>query len=89
MNCDIGVPEKHWEFLDDEKAILRNVDKAFQWLVRDVDGSLWLYCNKPKKDTHSYLIGDGNYAEPLSLYTHIFKDVKWEDGAPCEFRKYV
>jgi hypothetical protein len=52
------------------------------WVARDISGSLYLFENKPHKNT--------DYAEWLSssesyfLDSSLFPEVKWEDDEPTE-----
>lgn len=67
---------------DDEKAILRNIDKKFRLIVRDKNGMLYL-CS-PSRD----LIKRETFWESygfrfnFSCYEHLFKFIKWEDEEP-------
>lgn len=71
-----------WKFTEDEKVILRNIDKQYKWLGRDAEGTLWFYDTKP---AHS--IGYGN-AKYIDLFNHLFRCIKIQDE-PCEFRKFI
>lgn len=74
--------EKKWVFTEDEKVILRNIDKQYKWLGRDVEGTLWFYDTKPVCP-----IGYGK-AKYIDLFNHLFRCIKIQDE-PCEFRKYI
>ena len=71
-----------WKFTEDEKVILRNVDKQYKWLGRDTEGTLWFYDTKP-----TYTIGYGN-AKYTDLFNHLFRCIKIQEE-PCEFRKFI
>lgn len=66
---------------EDEKVILKNINKNYKWIARDVDGRLFIYIDKPiKGDTYwgyTYI-----YASPLDVYSHLFTCIKWEDEEP-------
>lgn len=65
---------------EDEKIILKNINKDYKWIARDVDGQLFVYSDKPIKLTNCW----GRYAHesPLYVYSHLFTGVKWEDEEP-------
>ena len=71
-----------WQFTEDEKVILRNIDKQYKWIGRDTEGTLWFYDTKP-----TYTIGYGN-AKYIDLFNHLFRCIKIQDE-PCEFRKFI
>ena len=68
---------------DDEKVILRNIDKEFKYIARDEDGDLNVYIEKPEKSIAkiiaSYWRGTCKF---FSYYNHLFQFIKWEDKEP-------
>lgn len=70
-----GIPK----LSDDEKAILRNVDKRYKWLARDRDGSLGIYENKPNKSSNIFW-SEGHCKD--FCFNCIFQFIKWEDEEP-------
>ena len=66
-------------FTEDEKIIARNIDREYQWMARDSDGGLCVYERKPKKEESYWHAGGYDY---LSLFSHLFSAVKWEDEEP-------
>lgn len=64
---------------DDERAILRNIDKDCKWIARDNDGFLSIYRNKPAKTCDlCWGSGRGTYF----CFKHLFQFIKWEDEEP-------
>lgn len=65
---------------EDEKVILRNIDKTFRWVARDEDGALFVYNGKPLKSDD----GEWNAVEYMSLCTFrgLFKFVTCYDDEP-------
>lgn len=63
-----------------ERTILTNVDKAYQWIARDKNGSLFIYDEEPNKE-YSYWKCDGDNFE-LAVFEHLFEFIKWEDEEP-------
>lgn len=63
---------------EDEKVILKNIDKFYKWVARDRDGSLYVYEEKPiRKVTYSVWSADGFFT--INTFKHLFKLIKWED----------
>ena len=73
------------EFTEDEKVIARNIDKKFEWMVRDSKGALFVYQDIPFKKDMWGIWGNGScgYACINSLFVQgLFKSIKWEDYEP-------
>ena len=81
---DYTCKELLWErkekpkLTEDEKAILRNVPKHYEWIARDIDGRLYIYASKPKKGLTIWL----DTGLPMITFDHIFEFIKWEDEEP-------
>lgn len=81
---DYTLKELLWErketphLTEDEKVILRNIEKKYKWIARDEDGSLCAYESKPKKTNFFW------FAEFYGhlCYSHLFQFIKWEDEEP-------
>jgi hypothetical protein len=72
-------------FTEDEKTILKNVEKKFQWIARD-PVELYVYEEKPVKNVlkeqwEHYELHFSSTAE-LNAFKHLFKSIKWEDNKP-------
>lgn len=65
---------------EDERVILRNLPGNYVWIARDESGVLYIYHDKPKKNSFAWAVGFGSRC--LSLFDHLFKMVKWEDEEP-------
>ena len=65
---------------DDEKVILRNVDKEIKYIARDEDGDLYVYMEKPAKSQAGYWHESDN--RNFDAYNHLFQFIKWEDKEP-------
>ena len=81
---DYTLTELLWErkekpkLTEDEKVILRNVPKKFKWIARDIDGPLYIYASKPKKDQTIWY-----GCEQLTIpFYHLFQFIQWEDEEP-------
>lgn len=90
-NVDLTLP-KECQFSEDEKTILRNLDKKWKWLVRDKNGSLYIYTHKPQKfitETYScYSCIEGS-GLPFNTFEHLFQSIQWTDDEPVEIAKVI
>ena len=89
----IKLPKKK-EFTDDELCILRNIDKEYKWIAKDIDGDLWIYTNKPKKEYDRYWKDCSSSKslsfEPLDIFKNsLFTEIEWEDEEPICIDDYV
>lgn len=74
-------------FTEDEKIIARNIDKKFEWMARDKNGTLFFYSFRPVKKEEIKKWGNNSreYAEYVSTILfnrELFKSIKWEDDEP-------
>lgn len=68
---------------EDEKAILKSIDKQYGWIARQRDGNLFLYEDKPIKiENFGNWINKKN-TRLFSPFNHLFQFIKWEDDEPC------
>lgn len=51
------------------------------YVARDKNGGLYLYTERPKKDTAFWYIGSDYFSK---LDSNLFPEVKWEDEEPTE-----
>lgn len=86
---DYTLKELLWErkekpkLTDDEKAILRNVDKKYKYIARDKNNLLGLYKQKPiKKYEYFWACKNENTVAAFEMYNHLFTFIKWEDEEP-------
>lgn len=85
---DVILPKPpKWTFTEDEKVILRNITKEFNWIARDNSGDLYIYDIKPTKRECAW--GFTYKCDSLRVFNHLFQTIKWQDNEPCEFRKYI
>lgn len=65
---------------DDEIVILKNIDKKYNWIVRNDYGYLWAHISKPVKYYRGWLDEKlGALPVGLCAYNHLFTFIKWED----------
>lgn len=86
-NVDLTIP-KEYQFSEDEKTILRNLDKKWKWLERDKSGLLCVYTHKPIKQSVGYICSEGSWSS-LSLFKHLFQSIQWTDDEPIKIAKVI
>lgn len=85
---DYTLKELLWErkekpkLTDDEKAILRNINKKYRWIARDEDTMLFVFTEKPFKLDYYWKCGNEDYECCIYLFDHLFQSIKWEDEEP-------
>lgn len=72
-------PKEKPKLTDDEKVILRNIDKKNKWIARDKSGELWIYEEKPERYISYW---DSNGELRFTLFNNLFQFIKWEDKEP-------
>lgn len=73
---------------DDEYIILKNLNKQWKWIARDMDLFLCLYTFKPTKKTNSWIEENKAY-KSINLFNHLFQFIKWSDDEPYEIEKLL
>ena len=81
----IKMTDNLYEF---RKLVLKDLIKeGYKYIARDKNGELFAYANKPIKQEKAWVY-DGAYEtyayQKISIVSHIFTDIKWEDGKPFE-----
>lgn len=73
--------EEKIRLTDDEKVILKNLDKKYKYIVRNSNGEIRIFETKPVK--LSFTWSNVNYMEyDYLVFPHLFKFVTWEDNEP-------
>ena len=91
---------KKKQFTDDELCILRNIDKKYKWIARDIKNEddeefecgLLIYENKPYKHHlrgEWYKQYDYENIGSLNAYSHLFQSIKYEDEEPVFIDDHV
>lgn len=68
----------------DEYVVLKNIDKKYQWIVRDKNNDIFVYKHKPKKSDICCWYSD-NWVSFIE-FNHLFQFVKWEDEEPYNIK---
>ena len=89
---DYTCKELLWERKDpkiteDEKIILRNIPKQYEWIARDAGDSLFVYTKRPIKQK-SVWSTDG-WMSPMVLFHNLFQFIKWEDEEPYSIEELL
>lgn len=88
-DIDLTIPLKY-QFSEDEKTILRNIDKKYKWIARDKNSNLYAYEAKPNKNTFMEKWRSEGFAPNLDIFfNHLFQFIKWEDDEPVEISKII
>ena len=70
-----------------EYYILKNLNTKWKWIARDEDGRLFLYKNKPDRETSRWIDDYKMFA--LNIYNHLLPCVQWEDDEPWKITKLL
>lgn len=73
---------------EDERFILRNLDKKWKWIARDEGGLLFIYDNKPEKHK-PYWLPDGQQDVFSKFFPNIFKFIQWTDSEPYNIEELL
>ena len=70
---------------EDERVILRNLDKKWKWIARDESGDVYVYNDEPRRGRDSWC-GDFGC---LITFNHIFQFIKWTDKEPYNIEELL
>lgn len=73
---------------EDERVILRNLDKNWKWIARDEDNELYIFETKPCKESYFWSSEDGNW-QINCYFTNLFQFIKWEDDEPYNIEELL
>ena len=71
---------------EDEKVILRNLPKKYEWIARDKCGTICTFIDKPHKNGVGW---SGNFFGVLVLFEHLFQFIQWEDEEPYSIEELL
>lgn len=75
---------------EDERVILRNLDKKWKWIARDMeDNNLHIYTLEPTKVIDCWNVAGLDNYENFYIYNHLFQFIKWNDKEPCNIEKLL
>lgn len=69
---------------EDEKTMLRILDIKYRYIVRDENGKLYLYGEKPIKHEKSrvWYLSNDDFTVSKFPFSEYFKSITWEDEEP-------
>ena len=88
MNQDYEIVKQKPTLTEDEKIILRNLQRECEWIARDENDCVYVYFVKPIKSPHDFwnFMGGGfNF----SAFNHLFQFIKWEDEEPYNIKELL
>ena len=86
---ELTIPKEH-QFSEDEKTILKSIDKKWKLIARDEDGELFLFTDKPKKDNNGWqLVNFKTSYTSLNIFEFLFQSIQWTDDEPVEIAKVI
>lgn len=71
---------------EDEKVILRNIDKKYKWIARDKRDNLSVFVGEPIKLLAVLSWGEEDCEEKDFPFDDLFQFIKWEDNRPYNIR---
>lgn len=78
---------KEIKLTDDEKAILRNLPKEYEWIVRDSSKTISVHAEEPTKGIGFW--HSRSKIAILELFEHLFLFIKWEDEKPYNIKELL
>lgn len=92
--CSKGI--KAWleaevtpKLTDDEKVILRNIDKKYKWIARDYDGDLRVYSERPIKNLGIWEHEWGKSEATHIPFNNLFQFIQYDNKEPYEISKLL
>lgn len=74
---------------DDEKVVLKNINKDYKWVARDNNENLYVYVEKPIRVVYEGEWTDRHRFITIDAFKHLFKFIKWEDEEAWEIDKLL
>jgi hypothetical protein len=74
---------------EDERVILRNLNKRYKWIARDIDEDLQIFAKKPQKGLSDWWVEDSITFESLFMFTHLFQFITFEDKEPYNIEELL
>lgn len=74
---------------EDERVILRNLDKKWKWIARDEDTRLTIFSRKPQKEYYKWDVTDVMDFENFYIFNHLFQFIKWTDKEPYNIEELL
>lgn len=79
---------KEIKLSEDERIILKNIDKKYKWIAREKSGQLWLFEDRPTI-SDDYWFDNGVCVESFYYFDNLFQFVKWENQIPYNIEELL
>ena len=95
QNCKISakneeIISKSQLLSEDERVILRNLDKKWKWIARDEDrNDLHVYSLEPVKTVYEWNVEGVMNFENFYIFNHLFQFIKWTDKEPYNIEELL
>lgn len=69
---------------EDEKTMLRIINRKYKYIVRDENGKLYLYGEKPIRHEKCpvWILSNDDFTVSKFPFSEYFKSITWEDEEP-------
>ena len=85
---NVSSMSKNSLLTEDERVILRNLDKKWEWIARDEDGMLCVY-NKIKPHKFVDMWKNDVKSCDCEIFAHLFQFIKWGDDEPYNIEELL
>ena len=83
-------PKEKSLLTEDERVILRNLDKKWKWIARDEDrNDLHVYSLEPVKTVYEWNVEGVMNFENFYIFNHLFQFIKWTDKEPYNIEELL
>lgn len=85
---------ENFELSEDEKAILRNIPKGYQYIVRNKNGTIIIWNSEPIKTGEYWCASEIEQDDSIdfidfSVFDFLFQFITWEDEEPIKIDDLV
>ncbi len=77
------------QLTEQEINILSNLEPQYKYIARDLKGALWIYEEKPEKNTDWHAWESNGIALPLQAFEHLFTSVQFENEYPVNINNIL
>ena len=72
------------------KNLLENLKPVYKWIVKDSDNLVFVFTDKPKKNSFEWINPTGYFANVSKLfYSEFFDFISWEDEEPTNIKELL
>lgn len=70
------------QLTEQEINVLSSLELQYKYIARDLKGALWIYEEKPEKNTDWHAWESNGIALPLQAFEHLFTSIQFENKYP-------